>query len=642
MIDYEDYNKMCTNNKSWYQISNYIGYLKKNMAEGKSTVYLHNLICNEPNGMGKGAKQSIDHINRITFDNRKCNLRKITQSQQNLNTKNRERTTDYRAHNILDSEVPRGMSLYFEKKKERFAIEMKLKGKLVLQNNEINNIGKINKFCKFNKGSYYFHLRGTAKSCFSIRDKLELTKFEMLKFRELYGNFLEDNNKYYETESVSVIQSIKDYNNIINLTNFNCKKENLSEVPIRLEVKVREDLMSDLAIKYMEKLKKIPLFGKKNMSFPIECDIDPQMIPVGVYYSKPVTNRCGGMNIDKANILYKKYRLAYPNNDAKIPSKFSSGKNTIEDNYRLLLKNLETMYKLIEKKYDKATIGLDCIKYYENVVKCQTYMESIKSKTFSLSLNALIKNSAPKKMALLDFPMEKKSQRKKNITDITINNINKSKTISATNIVPTNNAKTNNTTNIRSKTNNTTIIEPINNAKTINTANIRSVNNTKSKIINATNIRSKNNTRSNTNNILSIEPKNNAESKTNTTLNIESKNNAGSITNKIITGSKIKTTLNIEPKNSAGSTTNKMIIGSKIRTTSNIEPKNDTGSKTPKIITGSETNKIIAGSKTNKINNTINIEPKNNETNNVTGTRIKNNNGIKTNKIVNARSKDTN
>lgn len=40
---------------------------------------------------GKGQTESIDHINRIGFDNRKENLRLITQSEQNINQVKKKR-----------------------------------------------------------------------------------------------------------------------------------------------------------------------------------------------------------------------------------------------------------------------------------------------------------------------------------------------------------------------------------------------------------------------------------------------------------------------------------------------------------------------------------------------------------------------
>jgi len=79
--------------RHWYAITGgkYIGSFVT--IEGiKKVLYLHNFILERFIFPGRGAKESVDHINRNGLDNRKCNLRVVTQSIQNTNQKKRERT----------------------------------------------------------------------------------------------------------------------------------------------------------------------------------------------------------------------------------------------------------------------------------------------------------------------------------------------------------------------------------------------------------------------------------------------------------------------------------------------------------------------------------------------------------------------
>jgi len=88
-IDKDDLEKVKSRN--WFAASDYIG---SNITIGgvRKILYLHNFIMNNIVFPGRGAKSSIDHINRDGLDNRKENLRLVTQTQQNLNQKKKKRT----------------------------------------------------------------------------------------------------------------------------------------------------------------------------------------------------------------------------------------------------------------------------------------------------------------------------------------------------------------------------------------------------------------------------------------------------------------------------------------------------------------------------------------------------------------------
>ena len=83
VFDKEDYESV--SQRAWHFASEHYISSAFQCGDGKRReLYLHNLVMGVDLFPGKGAKQSIDHINRNGLDNRKENLRLITQSQQNI------------------------------------------------------------------------------------------------------------------------------------------------------------------------------------------------------------------------------------------------------------------------------------------------------------------------------------------------------------------------------------------------------------------------------------------------------------------------------------------------------------------------------------------------------------------------------
>lgn len=90
IIDKEDFHLI--EYRAWhFTAGNYIASSVKVDGVNKQ-LYLHNLIMGRLDHPGKGTRESVDHINRNGLDNRKENLRILSQSHQNMNQRKKKRT----------------------------------------------------------------------------------------------------------------------------------------------------------------------------------------------------------------------------------------------------------------------------------------------------------------------------------------------------------------------------------------------------------------------------------------------------------------------------------------------------------------------------------------------------------------------
>jgi hypothetical protein len=126
VFDEDDKDKVI--GRSWHVSSNkYIGSAET-VDGNRKQFFLHNLVSNRLDFPGKGVRETVDHINREGFDNRKENLRIITQSEQNMNQTKRERNITLPQGSGINSEdIPR--HIWYIKANgahgDRFAIEFK-------------------------------------------------------------------------------------------------------------------------------------------------------------------------------------------------------------------------------------------------------------------------------------------------------------------------------------------------------------------------------------------------------------------------------------------------------------------------------------------------------------------------------------
>lgn len=128
IFDKEDFERI--KNRNWYKISS--GYIASNITleDGRrKQLLLHNLIMNRLDFPGKGATESVDHINRNPLDNRKENLRIVSQTEQNLNQRKKPRNIVQLPENcgINPDDIPK--HIWYIKPNghhgDRFAVEFK-------------------------------------------------------------------------------------------------------------------------------------------------------------------------------------------------------------------------------------------------------------------------------------------------------------------------------------------------------------------------------------------------------------------------------------------------------------------------------------------------------------------------------------
>lgn len=182
VFDKEDFDKV--SDRAWHFASGKYISSAFQCGDGKRReLYLHNLVMGVDLFPGKGATQTIDHINRNGLDNRKENLRLVSQSQQNMNQPKKKRNVILpEGCEIKADEIPK--HIWYVRAQgqhgDRFAIEFKTEG-----------------IC----------WKTTSSKAVSLQQKLEQAK---VKLAELYEQYPHLNPAYEENTMKELNESFQE------------------------------------------------------------------------------------------------------------------------------------------------------------------------------------------------------------------------------------------------------------------------------------------------------------------------------------------------------------------------------------------------------------------------------------------------
>lgn len=276
VIDAEDFIKISLVSLKWHSINNKIGF---NLS--RKTIYIHDVIMNKEKN--ENDQKVIDHINNIPFDNRKINLRIITKSAKNENQKRKKRKTQLPENCGLTLEdIPR--CVWYDLNCDRFVLR--------LYKNKIKT----------------FDYKSTSDKKIPLPNKLEQVK-QMLVDVCLFHPEIVGDKQLLENYSDAAIELMKEFNDIIDLSGFDCANDNKIKIPKKSEVKVdiekfiidgKKLLNGTNKGKYRNALSKLP----------DNCGVTPDMIPKYCYY-KPPTVRNGACFIVDKGYPFLPYGIKY-------------------------------------------------------------------------------------------------------------------------------------------------------------------------------------------------------------------------------------------------------------------------------------------------------------------------------------------
>ena len=261
VIDEDDFDKIMNISQNWRKAGLHVGCSKKADDGTNHVYYLHKVVMSKAIKKNKG-EYVIRHINTITHDNRKANLKLIPDLKQNESHMERVIKLPKKC-GLSPSDIPK--ELLYDMSRDRFTIRLKQNGKVVYK-----------EFLTRNKET-------------SIKAKLEQAKMRLNKLYRLHPEFDQSDN--LENYSEETIKLMEEFNDILDLSNYKCAGKNKVEIPERIKYEVDTNNFDDQEIKFVKN--NIKAKNRNAISkLPEDCGVTVDMIPKYCYY-KPATNEKG-------------------------------------------------------------------------------------------------------------------------------------------------------------------------------------------------------------------------------------------------------------------------------------------------------------------------------------------------------------